>query len=410
MKGEPVNLAKMPRRLAALALVAGLGLTACGGGGDSGGSGGGNGAGTETYPLGVAMALSGANAALGQDFVKFMEFAVEDANKAHASDGFEIKMVSEDTQATAEVGLNALNKLATVEKVPAVFTAWSAVVKAMAPASEDLGVALFNVGANSPELEGAGANLRNFFPLSSVNVRALGTYMAKEEGAKKAAIIRVNNASGEGAADVYKKAFEAAGGKVVATETIEQDAVDASSQVSKVLAQHPDTIHVQPLLGEAVAIFKALDDQGYSGQVTTYSGAGETVAVRQASGASMNGVTYAALAGAKANDPKVTALVDRFKAAQGREPAGLSYDVYMYDSVFMYADIIKQLRDKKQDVTGKNILALVDDVKTFKNLPLEGSTTFTDAGTVIKDTIIKRIDDSSANPAADPEVVTLSAK
>jgi branched-chain amino acid transport system substrate-binding protein len=405
-----VNVPQRSRRFAALALVAGLGLTACGGGGDSGGGSGGDGAGSETYPLGVAMALSGANAALGQDFVKFMEFAVEDANKAYAADGFGIKMVSEDTQATAEVGLNALNKLATVEEVPAVFTAWSAVVKAMAPASEDLGVALFNVGANSPELEGAGASLRNFFPLSSVNVRALGTYMAEEEGAKTAGIIRVNNASGEGAANVYTEAFEDAGGKVVAEETIEQDAVDASSQVAKVLAKHPDTIHVQPLLGEAVAIFKALDDQGYDGQVTTYSGAGETVAVRDASGASMNGVTYAALGGAAAGDPKVTALVDRFKEDQGREPAGLSYDVYMYDSVFLYAEIIKQLRENDQEVTGENILALVDDVKTFENLPLEGSTTFTDTGTVLKDTIIKRIDDSSANPAEDPEVVTLAAK
>jgi branched-chain amino acid transport system substrate-binding protein len=411
MKGEPVNLAKKPRRLATLALVAGLALTACGGGGESGGGGSADGEGMETYPLGVAMALSGANAALGQDFVRFMEYAVEDANEQYKADGFQIEMLSEDTQATAEVGLSALNKLATVEEVPVVFTAWSAVVKAMAPASEDLGVALINVGANSPELEGAGANLRNFFPLASVDVRAAATYMAEEEGAKTAAIIRVNNATGEGAADVYQEAFEEAGGEVVAVETIEQDAVDASSQVAKVLAEKPDTIHIQPLLGEAVSIIKALDEQGADVPITTYSGAGEAIAVRDASGEAMNGILYTTLAGAKANDPAVGELVTRFKEDNdGRDPAGLSYDVYMYDSIFFYAEIIKQLREQDKEVTGENVLALIDDVKTFENLPLQGSTTFTETGTVIKDVIIKRVEDASGAPGDDPEVVTITAE
>jgi branched-chain amino acid transport system substrate-binding protein len=389
-----------------VAVAAALALTACGG---ESGSGGGNGEGEETYRLGVAMALSGANAALGQDFVRFMEYAAEDVNEQYADEGFQIELVSEDTQATAEVGLNALNKLATVEEVPAVLTAWSGVVKAMAPASEDLGVALFNVGANSPELEGAGANLRNFFPLSSVDVRAMANYMAEDQGAETAGIIRVNNATGEGAAKIYEEAFEEAGGEVVAVETIEQDAVDASSQVAKVLAEDPDTVHVQALLGEFSAIFKALDEQGYEGQVTTYSGGGEAVAVREAAGDSMNDVLYTTLRTADVTSPEVTELIDRFREDHGREPAGISYDVFMYDSIFFYAEIIKQLRDRDQDVTGENILALVDDVQTFENLPLQGSTTFTDEGTVIKDVVIKRVEDFAANPADDPEVVTLTA-
>lgn len=391
------------RRAAALALVAVLGLSACGG---SGGSGGGT-DGSDTYPLGVAMALSGANAALGQDFVRFMEFAEEDVNEEYADEGFQIDLVTEDTQATAEVGLSALNKLGTVEEVPAVFTAWSAVVKAMAPAAEDMGVALFNVGANSPELEGAGENLRNFFPLASVDIRAIATFMAEEEGAETAAIIRVNNATGEGAAQVYQESFEEAGGEVTAVETIEQDAADASSQVAKVLAQDPDTIHVQTLLGESVAVLKGLDEQGTDVPISSYSGVGTAVSVREAAGESMNGLIYTTPAGAAAGDPKVEELVDRFVEEYGTEPAGLSYDIYMYDSVFFYAEIIQKLRERGDDVTGENILALVDEVKEFENLPLQDSTVFTDQGTVIKDVNVKRVDDASVNPGDDPDVTTL---
>ena len=386
-------------RLVAFAAIAALGLTACGGQGGSSEAG--------TYKMGVTMALSGANAALGQDFVRFIEYGIEDANKQYAGDDIKIEMVSEDTEATAEVGLNALNKVATVENAPAVFTAWSAVVKAMAPAAEDLGVALFNIGANSPELEGAGKNLRNFFPLSSVDIRALATYMAEKGGKKSAAIIAVNNATGEGTTDVYTKAFEAAGGKVVAIETIEQDAVDASSQVAKILAANPDTIHVHPLLGEAVAIFKALKDQGADVPITSYSGAGETVALRKASGDAMNGLTYTTTASIAADDPKVVKLVERFKADFGREPAGISYDTYMYDSAFFYAEMIKQLLADGEKVTGENLLKVVDKVREFK-LPLSGSATFTDRGTVVKPVLLKRIEDASKNPAVDPSIVTLT--
>lgn len=389
------------RGWAALAVVGVLGLSACGGS-----SGSAAGEGSDTVAMGVAMPLSGANAALGQDFVSFIEYGVEAANK-QCTDGYKIKVVTEDTQATAEVGLNALNKLASVEEVPAVFTAWSSVVKAMAPASEDLGVALFNIGANSPELEGAGAGLRNFYPLSSVDIRALVKWMVEDQGAETAAIIRVNNDTGEGAAAVYEETFEAAGGEVVAVETIEQDAVDASSQVAKVLAKNPDTIHVQTLLGESVAVLKALESRGADVPITSYSGVGQAVSVRDASGSAMNGMHYTTLSGPDPEDPTVQELVDRFVKEHGREPAGLAYNVYMYDSAFLYCEILNQLREEGREITGENVLSVVDEKQTFE-LPLQGSTTFTDAGTVIKDVNILRVEDVSTNPSNDPKVVTIT--
>ena len=372
-------------------------LTACS---ESGG-----GTDENTYKIGVGMALSGSNAALGQDFVRFMEYAVEDVNEQYKDDGFTVELVIEDTQATAEVGLNALNKMVSVEGVPIILTAWSGVVKAMASAAEDTGTAIINVGANSPELEGAGKNLRNFFPLASVDVRGIANYIYGQ-GAKTAGIIAVNNVTGEGAAKVYKDTFEANGGEVVASETIEQDAVDASSQVAKVLAANPDTVHVHPLLGEASSIFKALQAQGFTGPVTTYSLA-QTTAMRDASGDAMTGLLYSTLETADPNSPEVSSLVDKYLKDYGTEPAGIAYDIFMYDSIFWYAEVIKQLRAEDKEVTGENILGLIDDVKTFDNLPLQGSTTFTDNGTVVKDVVIREIKDPSDSPANDPAVATV---
>jgi branched-chain amino acid transport system substrate-binding protein len=388
-----------------VAAVAVLGTSACGGAAQSGDSSVTKN-GITTYKMGVAMALSGSQSALGQDFVTFVKYGIEDANTQYQKDGFKIDLVTEDTAGTADVGLKAFNKLASVEQTPVVFTAWSAVVKAMAPAAKDVGVALINSGANSPELEGAGDNLRNFFPLASNDVAAVSTYMAKTQKKKRAAIIRVDNATGQGAAEVYKKSFEAAGGKVVAEETIRQDAVDASAQVAKVLAAKPDTIHIHALLGEAPVIFKALKESGSTVPITTYAGLGEAVAVRTAAGSSMDGVIYTTLANTSPTNPKIKALVDRFTKDKGREPAGLSYDVYMYDSAFFYAEIVKALRAAKKPVDGKNILDTIDHTASFP-LPLQQSTQFTPTGIVRKPVILKKISDAKANPAADEVLTTI---
>src|SRR4029450_11423286 len=104
--------------------------------------------------------------------------------------------------------------------------------------------------------------------------------------------------------------------------------------------------------------------------VPSSSGVGRAVSVRGASGWAIDGMMYTTLAGASPSDPKVQELVDRFVEANGKEPAGLAYDIYMYDSVFFYAEVIKQLRANGDEVTGENILKLIDDQKAFENLPL----------------------------------------
>lgn len=389
-------------RLAGIGVALCLALTACGG------SGGGAGEvdGVTTYKLGAAMALSGGQGALGNDFVQYMQYGVEAANQQYAADGIRIELVAEDTQATAEIGVAALNKLASVENAPMVVTAWSAVVKAMAPMAEDLGVAVVNTGANSPELEAASDALANFFPLASLDVEALGTYMAEKEGKRRAAIIYIDNATGQGAKDIYREAFEAGGGQVVAVESIAPDAVDASSQVAKIAAANPDTVHVHTLSNEGPVVLRALRDQGITAQVTTYAGVAEDAAARQASGQAANGLIYTSVASVGSSDPNVAAIVERFKQDKGREAPGLSYGIYMYDSVFLYAEAIKRLRASGREVTGENIIQVFRE-GTPLPVRLQGEAIFTDTLTIRKPIDLKRIVSAAKPVVEDEKFVTL---
>src|SRR5262245_45690245 len=86
-----------------------------------------------SYKFGLAMPLSGSQALYGADQVKAAQWAVDAINAKGGINGKKLEMITLDTQADPQVGINAVNRLVSVEKVPVFITAWSSVVRAVAP-------------------------------------------------------------------------------------------------------------------------------------------------------------------------------------------------------------------------------------------------------------------------------------
>src|SRR5689334_25313703 len=91
----------------------------------------------DAFKFGLAMPLTGSQALYGQDQVKAAEWAVAEINKAGGVNGKKLDMIVLDTQADPQLGIQMVNRLVSVEKVPAFVTAWSGVVKAVAPIAND---------------------------------------------------------------------------------------------------------------------------------------------------------------------------------------------------------------------------------------------------------------------------------
>ena len=89
--------------------------------------------GKEPLKLGVTEPLTGSQAGFGADFVTAMRMAAKDINDQGGVNGHPLELVVIDTQAQPQLGINAVNRLATVDKAGMFITAWSAVVKAQAP-------------------------------------------------------------------------------------------------------------------------------------------------------------------------------------------------------------------------------------------------------------------------------------
>jgi branched-chain amino acid transport system substrate-binding protein len=152
--------------------------------------------GKEPLKVGVTMPLTGSQAGYGNDFVIGMRQSLKDINDAGGVGGRPLELVVIDTQAEPALGINAMNRLINVDKVPVILTAWSAVVKAQAPTANREKTLLLNVGANAPEIAHLGDFVYTTFPLADVDITALAKYTYDKLGKRKAGVLYINNDTG----------------------------------------------------------------------------------------------------------------------------------------------------------------------------------------------------------------------
>jgi branched-chain amino acid transport system substrate-binding protein len=306
----------------------------------------------DTFRFGLAMPLTGSQALYGQDQVKAAEWAVAEINKAGGVNGKKLEMIVLDTQADPQLGIQMANRLVSVEKVPAFVTAWSAVVKAVAPIANDNRVVALSVGANSPDIAKLGDYVYTTFPLADIDIAAVAKYAATN------------------------------GGQVVANETYDPKATDFTGPLLKVRAANPDVIHLQGLVSDTPQVIAQMRQLGLTQPVTSYSAAFNPKLIQQL-GAAAEGVIATSLAPGVDDSEKVKEYVARWQTEVGREPNGLPYTQYLYDAPYLVAAVFKSLSDKKLPITGENFRKEMLAVHTFM-LPLTGKTTISEDHTVVK--------------------------
>lgn len=336
----------------------------------------------EALRFGMAMPLSGGQATYGQDQVKAAEWAVAAINEKGGVNGKKLEMLVLDTRADAQAGIQAANRLISVEKVPVFVSAWSSVVKAIAPVANDNKVVQLSVGANSADIAKLGDYTYTTFPLAAVDITAVANYAAKEMGKKRAAVIYINNETGTVAAQIYRDVFTKAGGQVVAYEAYDPKASDWTGPLLKIRASQPDIIHIQGLVADTPQVIAQMRQLGLQQPVSSYSAVYNPKLIEQL-GKAAEGVIATSLAPGVENSPVVATYVERWKKEVGREPNGLPYTQYLYDAPYIVTAVYKSLEDKKLPLNGENFRKEMLEIRSF-DLPLTGKLTINDDHTVNK--------------------------
>jgi branched-chain amino acid transport system substrate-binding protein len=338
----------------------------------------------DTIKVGAVLPMSGPNAELGEIFSRAAQIAIDHANTDKMLSK-KIEMLIEDSQATPQGGVVAMNKLVNVSKVPYVLGAYTAVSKAIAPIGEKARVVTINGGAVGPDLAELGDYFWNVIPLVNFEAEVLIPYVVKEKGLKNVALIYVDDPLGEAVQKVLRAEVPKAGGKIVGELQIPRTAQQFASIAAKVRELKSDVIYIASFGSQPGQIVKQLRDNGVTQQIVSYSAFSVPTigSLPEAKGS---------LYTTQAADFNASDLGKRV-AKEYKEKTGKDANAYVanyYNAIMVFAQLAQKLEKAGKPITGENLLA---ERRASPNFELVGGKmVFQSNGTVAMPIQIQEID------------------
>jgi branched-chain amino acid transport system substrate-binding protein len=130
-------------------------------------------AGAETIHLGAIVPLTGPGAVVGNQEMRGIQFAIDQANAKGGVQGNQVQVQFEDNQAKPDQSVLSFNKLVDLQGVPMIFTGYSGPSLAMAPLATRKKVLMINAGAQSDKLGTASPYLVDTLPSTGDDVKVM---------------------------------------------------------------------------------------------------------------------------------------------------------------------------------------------------------------------------------------------
>jgi branched-chain amino acid transport system substrate-binding protein len=292
----------------------------------------------EPIKIGAILPLSGKNATYGNEIKNAIDLAIEEINNSGGINGRKIEVIYEDDQADPKVGVNAMQKLVNIDKVPVVLGSWvSGVVVASAPIAEKAKVIVM-AEAIAPAITNAGDYIFRIQPSATYYSDKLMEVVINKLGLKKIAIIYINNEFGVALRDTLRSATQRLGGQIVAEESYMPGDSDFRSQLTKIKSAKPEALFIGGYQ-EQINIIKQANELGLKTQFL----AGppfESQTTIQSLGNLAEGVIYPYHFAVEKANPKTISYMEAYKKKFGVETGGFA--PLMYDAVYIIANAMKK--------------------------------------------------------------------
>ena len=278
----------------------------------------------KTLKIGVIAPLSGPAAPWGKSWVEALELATDDLEKAGGlkikGEKYDVKIIPYDDKYSGAAGVQAANRLISVDKVDIIFgSTGSAVVLAVAPITEKAKALVF---CNSYTEKALSPNTQYHFRVIQTNTETaplLVPYVVKKHGIKTVAIIGPNDESGQSLSTVDFELYKKLGVKDVYNEYYERSQKDFYSQMTKIMSMKPDLIDTSAsALGTTGLLAKQARDLGFKGPFITTAGIYPDPIVEVA-GKSADSFYYANQADMSSKDPEMVNFMKKYRQRYGKD-------------------------------------------------------------------------------------------
>ena len=224
-----------------------------------------------TVPIGFSAVLTGGSASFGKDVENGVRLALDDASAKKIMIGGKVAkfvMHSEDDQADPRVGVQVAQKLVDsgVAVVIGHFNSGTTLPASMV--YQQAGVVMINPGATNRAINERGLDhVFSVIGTDAGNAGLAGTYAVQVTQAKRISILDDRTAFGQGEADVFEKAVQAAGGTIVARQYCNDKTVDFSAQLTALKAANVDMVFFAGLDRQVAGVAKRMKQLGMSAQL-----------------------------------------------------------------------------------------------------------------------------------------------
>lgn len=357
---------KFSKVLMASALAAGIGVVGM----------------AEDIKVGVNLALSGSLAPYGKATLDGIKLKTDEINNAGGIGGNKIVLVIEDNKGDQTETKNAYKKLAGSDKV----------ITVIGPITSTNAIAVrrdaaeLKVPVISPTATNDKVTLRNRYMFrtcfnDSFQGRIAANFAIKEKGYKTAAIlVDMNSDYSKGLSESFRKAFEAAGGKIINQEGYQQKDTEFGAQLKKIKESVAQTVFVPGYPPELPLIIKQAKVIGLDARLCGADG-WDNEAVINGSGNNIEGCFIVGAFSREDNRDAVRNFVTSFEKKYNDKPG--TFAALGYDSVSMLAEALKK------GTTPETVKDGLHAIKDFE--AVTGKTTVTPDGDVEKNAVILEI-------------------
>jgi branched-chain amino acid transport system substrate-binding protein len=292
----------------------------------------------DKVPVGIVTSLTGPMAPPGKFQMNGFNLAAEEINAAGgivvAGKKYLIDLKVYDTRANPAEGASAMQRLATVDKVPVVLgELHSGVAGAEAPVAQDYGMPLILTVPTGPGLTEQGN--RFLFRVNASNDQlntALADFIQKQ-GWTPLSFIAWNNDAGRGGVNGMKKLL--GDGKTGYVGYFNVGEVDFSSHVSNIRAANARAVMLFMDEEPGSLAIKQIRDAGLKTQLIGTLAMGSDRFLKRLDAARLEGMVQYNAFPPNANTPRIRAFSERYRKKFGEEAHGFA--AQSYDGLMMAA-------------------------------------------------------------------------
>ncbi|MDD3902563.1 MAG: ABC transporter substrate-binding protein [Sphaerochaeta sp.] len=200
--------------------------------------------------------------------------AVEHFNAKGGFNGkLPVVLVTEDTEGSVEKGLSAIEKLSSSDKIAGLIgPVFTGVSFAVGERVQNEGLIMISPSATHADITSIGDFVFRTVVSDGLQGEVAGRYFAEQLGYKTMAVLYAKNDYSQGLFEGMTASFEAAGGKVITSESFQVGDKDFKTQLTKIRSANPDAIYIPNYTAEMAQILEQATQLGIKIPFTSCDG------------------------------------------------------------------------------------------------------------------------------------------